>query len=314
MARLLDDLLDVSRISRGKIELRNELVDLKLVVNRTIEAVRPFIEERGHELTISLPPTPLRVQGDLTRLEQVVTNLLNNSAKYTNAGGHITLKLSREAGAAVLSVRDDGIGIAPKMLPKIFDLFVQAERRMDRSQGGVGIGLTLVRRLVELHGGTVEAHSLGLELGSEFVVRLPINHAPSIKPAPDAERNGHVELPRRRILVVDDNQDAANSLAVLLRLIGQEVQTAYTGATALAKAVDFLPSLVLLDIGMPGMDGYQVARHLRCNTTLQRVILVALTGWGQEEDRQRSKEAGFDYHLVKPVDPDTLEEMLATLQ
>jgi PAS domain S-box-containing protein len=315
MARLLDDLMDVSRISRGKIELRREIVDLKHVVSRTIEAVRPLVEERRHELTVSLPPAPVRVKGDLTRLEQVVTNLLHNSAKYTDAGGHITLKVSRNGSEAVLSVQDDGIGIAPEMLPRIFDLFVQAERRVDRSQGGIGIGLTLVRRLVELHGGAIEARSAGLGQGSEFVVRLPVNDEPA--PGGDASHfaagaNGN--LPRRRILVVDDNQDAANSLAVLLRLAGHEVRSAYDGATALALAADFRPALVLLDIGMPEMDGYTVARRLRENAELGPLVLVALTGWGQHEDRRRSKQAGFDHHLVKPVDPAMLVRLLSSLR
>ena len=315
MARLLDDLMDVSRISRGKIELRSEIVDLKLLVNRTIEAVRPFIDERGHELTVSMPPAPLRVKGDLTRLEQVVTNLLNNSAKYTDPGGHITLKVSREDGSVALKVKDNGIGIAPEMLPKIFDLFVQAERRMDRAQGGVGIGLTLVRRLVELHGGTVEARSPGLGQGSEFVVRLPANDENvSSDESSNARDNGHAERPCRRILVVDDNQDAANSLAILLRRAGQEVRSAYNGSTGLRLAADFRPSLVFLDIGMPGMDGYQVAVQLRRDALLPSIVLVALTGWGQEEDRRQSKEAGFDYHLVKPVDPAALEELLMSLR
>jgi len=314
MARLLDDLLDVSRISRGKIELRNEIVDLKALVNRTIEAIRPVVEERAHELTVSLPALPVRVSGDPTRLEQVITNLLNNSAKYTDPGGHITLRLSRDNDQVVLSVRDDGIGITAEMLPKIFDLFVQAERRIDRSQGGVGIGLTLVRRLVELHGGSIEARSSGPGCGSEFIVRLPASELPTrTDETPIEAQNGHVKARAHRILVVDDNQDAANSLGVLLRLSGQEVETAYSGAAALSRAADFRPALVLLDIGMPGMDGYQVARQIRQDPALAPIVLVAVTGWGQDEDRRRSKEAGFDHHFVKPVDPTTVEQLLTTL-
>lgn len=315
MARLLDDLMDVSRISRGKIELRNESVDLKQLVSRTIEAVRPLVEERRHELTVSLPAAPIRVKGDPTRLEQVVTNLLNNSAKYTDHDGHITLRVSRQADTAVLSVGDDGIGIAPEMLPKIFDLFVQAERRVDRSKGGIGIGLTLVRRLVELHGGSVEAHSAGLGKGCEFVVRLPVNDEPfASDESAHSPEHAKASLPLRRILVVDDNQDAANSLAVLLRLTGHDVRSAYDGATALAVAADFRPSMVVLDIGMPGMDGFTVARRLRENAELGPLVLVAVTGWGQQDDRRRSKQAGFDYHLVKPVDPQALVNLLTSIR
>jgi PAS domain S-box-containing protein len=315
MARLLDDLLDVSRISRGRIELRIEAVDVAAVISRTVEAVRPLIEERQHELTVSLPSGPVQVQADPTRLDQVLTNLLNNAAKYTDPGGHVWLTAERDDGEVVLKVRDTGTGIAPDMLPRIFDLFVQAERRLDRSQGGVGIGLTLVKKLVELHGGRVEATSAGLGLGSEFVIRLPAttDHRSGDKDQ-TSEKAGDVELVCRRIMVVDDNQDSADSLAMMLRLAGQDVRAAYDGRSALAQAQDFQPAVVFLDIGMPGMDGYEVARRLRRQAGLESVRLAAITGWGQQEDRRRSKEAGFDFHLVKPVEPKAIEELLAGLR
>jgi PAS domain S-box-containing protein len=312
MARLLDDLLDVSRISRGKIELHNEPVDVKMLVSRTVEAIQPYVEERRHRLTVSLDPEPVCVLGDATRLEQVITNLLNNSVKYTDPGGTIQLSVTRENGRAILKVQDNGIGIAPDMLPKIFDLFVQAERRVNRAQGGVGIGLTLVRRLVELHGGAIEAHSKGLGQGSEFIVHLPALEDPILSEEP-VILDGKLPnaLPRLRVLVVDDNQDAADSLAMLLELIGQDVRAAYDGPTSLVQAEAFRPAMVFLDIGMPGMDGYEVARRMRSHHALGQVVLVALTGWGQDGDRRRSREAGFDRHLVKPVDPATLQEVLA---
>jgi PAS domain S-box-containing protein len=314
MARLLDDLLDMARISRGRIELRKEVVDVAAVVGSTVEAVRPLIEERRHEFTVSLPAGPLRVQADPMRLEQVLTNLLNNAAKYTDPGGHVRLSAEMEGSEVVLRVRDSGIGIAPDMLPRIFDLFVQAERHLDRSQGGVGIGLTLVKRLVELHGGRVEAHSAGPGQGSEFVVRLPAASERGERGEGAAAGSEAPRVPRRRVLVVDDNPDAADSFALLLRLAGQDVRTAYDGPSALARAEEFRPELVFLDIGMPGMDGYELARRLRAHPDLEGVGLVALTGWGQEEDRRRSQEAGFDRHLVKPVEPKMLGELLAGLK
>jgi PAS domain S-box-containing protein len=311
MARLLDDLLDVSRISRGRIELHNELVDVTSLITRTVEAIRSLIEERRHELTVSLPPEPLRVLGDATRLEQVLTNLLNNAAKYTDPGGHIWMSAEREADEVVLRVRDTGIGISADMLPKIFDLFVQAERRLDRSQGGVGIGLTLVHKLVKMHGGSITASSAGPGRGSEFTVRLPILSGEAAgEPARHSDGQDLAELPHRRVLVVDDNQDAADSLALLLRLAGQDAWTAYDGPSALVRAREFRPEVVFLDIGMPGMDGYEVARQLRASPELPGIKLVALTGWGQEEDRRRSAEAGFDRHMVKPVEPEALRKAL----
>jgi PAS domain S-box-containing protein len=315
MARLLDDLLDVSRISRGKIDLRTEAVDLAALARRAAEAARPLVEERRHEITLEVGQAPVWVEADPTRLEQVISNLVNNSTKYTDPGGHIRLAVERDSTEAVVRVRDTGIGIAPDMLPRVFDLFVQAERRLDRSQGGVGIGLTLVRRLVELHGGRVEAHSEGLGKGSEFVVRLPALAAGRATGADGTADGGEVPTPARprRVLVVDDNEDAAESLATLLRLEGQEVRVAFSGAAAIEVAKEFLPQLVFLDIGMPGMDGYEVAHRLMELPQLAGTVLVAQTGWGQDDDRRRSQEAGFAQHLVKPTDPVTLRSLLVSL-
>jgi PAS domain S-box-containing protein len=313
MARLLDDLLDVSRISRGKIQLRTEPVDLAALAAKTAEAARPGFEERRHTLVVSLPPAGAWVSGDATRLEQVVMNLLTNAAKYTDTGGRVTLAVEATGGQAAVRVKDTGIGIAADMLPRVFDLFVQAERRLDRSQGGVGIGLTLVKRLVELHGGSVEAHSAGPGRGSEFVIRLPIALCRPPTEAADHNPNRQSAIGNRqsrRVLVVDDNRDAADSLAVLLRIDGHDVQVAYDGPAALAAAPAFRPDAVLLDLGMPGMDGYEVCRRLRRMPELAEARVVAVTGWGQDADRRRSAEAGFDQHLVKPADPDVVRRLL----
>jgi CheY-like chemotaxis protein/anti-sigma regulatory factor (Ser/Thr protein kinase) len=315
MVRLVDDLLDVSRISRGKIDLRCEPVELAGVVASAVESSRPLIEARRHDLQVDLPAGPVRVRGDLTRLAQVILNLLNNSAKYTPEGGHIRLAVGTEDHQAVVRVRDDGVGIAPELLPKVFDLFTQAERTLDRSQGGLGIGLTLVKKLTDMHGGTVEADSAGSGRGSEFVLRLPLLS----QEADVTERNGHGgALPRcqsaaRRILVVDDNKDAADSLAMLLNVLGNDVRTAGDGRRAVEVAGEYRPDLVFLDIGLPGMDGYAVARRLRALPALGGSVLVAVTGYGSRGDRQRSEEAGFYDHMVKPVEFAALEELLTAL-
>jgi PAS domain S-box-containing protein len=316
MARLLDDLLDVSRISRGKIDLHTGPVDVAALAARTAEAVRPVIEERRHTLTVSVPPAGAWVSGDATRLEQVVTNLLTNAAKYTDPGGRIALGVEANCGEAIVRVTDTGIGIAPDMLPRVFDLFVQAERRLDRSHGGVGIGLTLVRRLVELHGGSVEARSRGPGHGSEFVVRLPLlkkdeggGMRDETRPCLPSSLTPPSCLPKK-VLVVDDNRDAADSLALVLRLDGHEVAVAYDGPAALTAAPAVRPDVVFLDLGMPGMDGYEVCRRLRRMPELATARVVAVTGWGQEADRRRSAEAGFDRHLVKPADPDVVRRVL----
>lgn len=312
MARLLDDLLDVARISRGRIELRPVFVDVAAVIGRSVEAVRPTIERHGHQLSVELPAGRLTVRADPTRLEQVLVNLLNNAAKYTERGGRIAVIAERSDDDAVLRVRDTGVGISSDLLPHVFDLFVQAERP-EGATGGIGIGLTLVKRLVELHGGTVAASSDGPGRGSEFVVRLPAL-APSERALDVAAPGGKpVALPRRRVLVADDNHDAADSLALLLRLANQEVLTAYDGPGALKLAREFRPDAMFLDIGMAGMDGFEVARAMRAHPELRSVLLVAVTGWGLEKDRRRSATAGFDHHVTKPVAFETIENLLLAL-
>jgi signal transduction histidine kinase len=313
MVRLVDDLLDVSRITCGKIELRKEPIELAAVVARAVETARPVIEARNHGLTTDIAPGSLLLQGDLVRLGQVVANLLNNASKYMAPGGRIWLKGGREGDQIVLHVRDAGIGIAPEMLPQVFDLFTQADHPPSLSQGGLGIGLTLVRRLVEMHGGKVEAYSEGLGKGSEFVVRLPA--LPDAHPSTGERKKDAAAgpAPARRVLVVDDNVDSADSLAELLRVWGHEVQAVYDGSQALAAAPGFRPEVALLDIDMPDMSGYELARQLRTRDGLDGTAYVALTGYGQEEDRRRSAAAGFRAHLVKPVDPEALRQLLATL-
>ena len=321
LVRLVDDLLDVSRVMRGKIDLRLERVELATVVARAVETVQSLIEARRHELTVRLPPESLLLHADPVRLTQIVANLLTNAAKYTGAKGRIGLTARREGGEAVLQVEDTGIGIAQDMLAKVFELFFQVDHTVTKSQGGLGIGLTLVKKLVEMHHGLVEARSAGLGQGSEFVVRLPLLAQEPRTAIPSSE--GQVEAfdpPQaptgssdHRLLVVDDNQDAADSLALLLRLRGYEVQVAHDGPEALRLVTAYRPKLVFLDIGMPGMDGHEVARRLRQLPGLENVQLAALTGWGQQEDRRRTAEAGFDHHLVKPVDSAALANLLAGL-
>ncbi len=309
---LVDELLEVSRITTGRIRLHHENVDMRGVVGRAVESAHPLIDQRRHQLTVSLSPEPIWLRADVTRLEEVVVNLLTNAAKYTDEGGRIALTLEREGDEAVLRVRDTGVGIAPELLPRIFDLFTQAERSLDRSQGGLGVGLTVVQKLVEMHRGKVEVYS-ALGQGSEFVVRLPVvqlpDHQPQAAFVEPAQRPAH----SLRVLVVDDNVDQADSVALLLRASGHEVRVAYSGPAALEVAVAYRPDLVLMDIGLPGMDGYEVARHLRQQPGPKDAVLVAVTGYGRESDRQRSEEAGFDYHLVKPVSMPQLEAILASL-
>ena len=312
LTRLVDDLLDVSRINSGKIRLRKEPVALSAVIGSAVETSRPLIESRRHELTVIYPPEAVRLDADPTRLAQVLTNLLNNAAKYTEEGGNIWLTAEKEGREVVVVVRDTGVGIPAAILPKVFDLFTQVDRSLDRSQGGLGIGLTLVRRLVEMHGGSVRAYSPGEGRGSEFVVRLPVLDEACVPAAPEGG-GGEVSPPRRRILVVDDNVDAAESLAMLLRLQGQEVETAHDGQDSLERARAWRPSLILLDIGLPHMDGYEVARRLRREVGLEGATLVALTGYGQEDDRERAGRAGFDHHFVKPLDLAALHALLAAI-
>jgi PAS domain S-box-containing protein len=308
LSRLVDDLLDVSRITRGKITLQMARLDLAGAVARAVETSRPVIDARRHQLTVTLPAAPLWVVGDATRLAQVLANLLTNAAKYTPDGGRIELLIEAKPGEAVLRVRDNGVGIAAELLPQVFDLFTQGDRSLARSEGGLGIGLTMVKSLTEMHRGCVAAFSEGPGRGSEFVVRLPTVAA---GPTDAAEkRPGREAAPRRRVLVVDDNLDAAESLAMLLRLEKHTVHTAHDGPAALLEAEAFRPEVVLLDIGLPRMDGYEVARRLREELGLKAALLVAVTGYGQEEDRRRSEEAGFDAHLTKPADLATVQRLL----
>jgi PAS domain S-box-containing protein len=309
-AHLIDDLLDVSRITQGKIQLRKEVVDVGTVLRHAVEAVRPLLEEREHELLLSLS-TDLRIEADTTRLEQMLVNLLTNAAKYTPSGGRIQLIAGVEGGGFVCRVRDNGVGISPELLPKMFDLFAQADRSLARSEGGLGIGLTLVRSLAELHGGTITAASDGPDKGSEFVLRLPSALSPAA-PGRDLPK-GPEKLPPRglRVLVVDDNEDTAKGMAKLLRLSGHTVQVAQSGPGAIASVREHGPEVVVLDIGLPGMDGYEVAARLRKEEGSKEAVIIAVSGYGEDQARSRSREAGFDHHLVKPVNFETLLTVMA---
>ena len=317
MVRLIDDLLDVSRISQGKIELRREAVSLGAILEQAIEAARPPCEEMEQSLDLTLPADPLWVRGDAARLVQVFGNLLSNACKFTPRGGTIQVLVARDGDHALLHVVDNGIGIATEQLNRIFELFAQVDASLERSQGGLGIGLTLVKRLVEMHEGTIEARSDGHGKGSTFTVRLPLVDAPE-RAAGDGGGGVVVDellvgvAQSRRILVVDDNKDSADSLALLLRLSGHTVEKAFDGGAAVAACAAFLPEVVLLDLGLPVLNGYEAAQRIRAAGGRPRPFLVALTGWGQEEDRRRSRESGFDAHLVKPVDPAELLRLLAT--
>ena len=314
LTRLVDELLDVSRITRGKITLSREPIDVAALITRAVETVHPLMQERAHEFEVELPDSTLKVHGDPVRLTQALGNVLGNAAKYTDRGGRIRLSSTRNGANIEIRVRDNGIGIPADLLPRIFDLFTQLDRSSD-SPSGLGIGLALVRRLVEMHGGSVTARSDGAGLGSEFLISLPLLSGQAA-PASDAVRGaGGRELPARprRILVADDNADALESLATILKLAGHEVFSAPNGAVALEAAAQHLPEVALLDIGMPLMDGYEVARRVRAQPWGKGVALVALTGWGQDADRRRSLEAGFDAHLVKPLDLDKLGQLLAGL-
>jgi signal transduction histidine kinase/ActR/RegA family two-component response regulator len=314
LVRLVDDLLDMSRVTSGKLELRRQWVELRTVIDAAIETSRPAIEQAGHELSVVIPQDPILLDGDSTRLSQVVSNLLNNSAKYTHRGGHVRLSVHREGDMAVIVVADDGIGIPPSMLGKVFEMFIQVDRALEKTNGGLGIGLSLVQGLVEMHGGTIEARSEGEGRGSQFIVRLPARFVAvqDVEQSVLDEKVG--SSGRRRILVTDDNVDSAKSLARLLELLGNDVSTANDGLQAVDLAVTFRPDVVLLDIGMPRLNGYEACRRIREQTWGMNAILIAMTGWGQEEDKQRSEEAGFDYHLVKPVDFKALEKLLASLK
>ncbi len=315
LTRLVDDLLDVSRITQGKVNLRREPVELSAVILGGVETSRALVDVRGHELTVTLPPAPVWIEGDPMRLVQVVGNLLNNAAKFTDDGGHIQIEACEEGGAAVIRVRDNGIGLPADLLPHVFDLFRQADRSLDRAYGGLGIGLTLVRQLVEMHGGRVEARSEGPDRGSEFLVRLPVQVPAAAlgAGAPSADERMPPASIVLRILVVEDNVDSADMLSYLLQLRGHEVRTAGDGPAALDTARAFRPHVVLCDIGLPGMTGHELAERLREQADFARTPLVAISGYGQAEDLQRSRDAGFDLHLTKPVEPAALAALLDSL-
>jgi PAS domain S-box-containing protein len=312
MARLVNDLLDVSRITRGKIELRKQVVNLAEVFEAAIEASKPTIEKWDHHLTVTLPDEGVSIVADPTRLAQVVANLLNNAAKYTDKGGEIILAAHVVDDDVVISVKDNGIGIPVADLNRVFDMFIQMDHTLERSEGGLGIGLTLVRRLVEMHGGDVEAHSEGPGTGSEFIVRLPLGRA--VDAGGVLTSTAVVPTSVRRILIVDDNQDAADSLGMFLRIQGNHVKTAYDGLEAIRVAAEFRPDVVLLDIGLPKLNGYEVARRIRAQEDGYRALLIAVTGWGQEDDRRRSQAAGFDHHITKPIEFEVLQKILVESQ
>jgi len=300
MVRLVDDLLDVNRVMYNRLELRPIDLDIALVIHQAVEMSQPLIDHAGHQLRVVLPAEPLFLHADPVRLTQVFANLLNNSSKYTPPGGQLEISVQREDGQAVVRVKDSGAGIPADQLEQIFNMFNQVDRSPERAQGGLGIGLALVRRLVEMHGGSVRAHSDGPGQGSEFVVRLPaLATAPAVGESLVPEAAAPV---RRRVLVVDDNRDAADALALLLQHNGHETFVAYDGAEAFAAADQYRPDVMLLDIGLPGMNGHDVCRQMRQQPWGKRIRMIALTGWGQEDDRQKSREAGFDGHLVKPVE------------
>jgi PAS domain S-box-containing protein len=327
MATLLDDLLDISRITRGMLTLRIEDVELRGLMEAAVETAQPSISAKRHTLNVEWPSQAVRLNADPLRLTQVIANLLTNAAKYTPAGGQITLRAQREADEVLVSVRDNGIGIAPSMLMKVFEMFSQIDAGHEHAEGGIGIGLALVKGFVELHGGSAEARSAGLNLGSEFLVRLPVNAAlqpaataePAPTPFPDPQSMPAPEpapaaavTPARRVLVADDNRDGAEIMSVLLQQYGYEVSVAHSGTEALTVAAQSAPEIAILDIGMPGMSGYEVARRIRSEAWGKRMMLIALTGWGQEEDKKKAFEAGFDHHLIKPIDPDALEALMAS--
>ena len=312
LVTLIDDLLDVSRITRGMITLQREPILVGAIVARAVETARPMIDAQRHELTLDLPDELITVDGDKTRLVQVLANILHNASKFMDPGGQIHLRVAREASQVVISVSDTGIGISQELIPRIFDLFTQVHSKADRAQGGLGIGLALVRRLTEMHGGTVTARSDGLGAGTEFTVRLPTLATERVGKSQASPARTMPLIESRRILVADDNHDAAESLALQLELGGHEVRSVHDGAEALVVAETFKPHVVVLDLGMPKMDGYETARQIRLRSWGKGATLIALTGWGQPQDRQRTADAGFDAHLVKPVSESQLFEALAS--
>ena len=312
MARLIDDLMDVSRITRGTFELRRERVSLVEVVRLAVETSRPSIDASGHDLVLRLPSESIYLDADVIRLAQVFANLLNNAAKYTGPGGRIAVTAQRDADTVAVTVQDSGIGIPSEQLAQVFEPFTQLDRSLERSRGGLGIGLALAKRLVEMHGGAIEAHSAGSGQGSRFVVRLPLS-AQQTAPQSDASAVPVPARGRNRILVADDNYDSATSLSILLNDAGYDVRTAGDGVQALETAAQFRPDIVLLDIGMPKLNGYEVARHCRRQPWGRNMLLIAVTGWGGADHRQQTTQAGFDHHLTKPVDPAALTRLLASL-
>jgi CheY-like chemotaxis protein len=315
MVRLVDDLLDVSRITTGKLKLRKERVELATVVQSAVDTSRPLIEEQGHKLTITLPAASIVLDADPTRLAQVFSNLLNNAAKYSEQGGHITLSAEPKADEVVVRVTDRGIGIPADHLPRIFQLFAQVETASDRSQGGLGIGLSLVKGLIEMHGGKIEAHSEGPGRGSEFVARLPMISAEPISGSYTAKDDDESASPaaKYRILIVDDNRLSSDSTATALGLMGHELATARDGIEGIERAQSFRPDVILLDIGLPEVNGFETARRIRAQPWGKNIFLIAVTGYGQEEDRRRSLQAGFNYHLVKPLSFSELKDKLSEL-
>ncbi len=313
MTRLIDDLMDLSRISRGKIELQKTRMPLADAVRNAIDTSRPDIEAKRHELIVDMPAEPIHVEGDLTRLTQVFANLLINAAKFTGPGGRIHLSVDQQGGDVVVLVEDTGVGIPPHLLNRVFDMFAQVDRPLARSAGGLGIGLNIVKRLVELHGGSITAESGGHGMGSRFTVRLPV--------MPSSASQAQVRITRlqtpvapRRILIVDDNVDAATSLAEVLRIMGNETQTAFDGVEGVASAEVFKPDAILMDIGMPKMNGYDAARQIRDQSWGRGIVMVACTGWGQREDKRKAIDAGFDLHMTKPIDPTAVEKILGDLK
>jgi CheY-like chemotaxis protein len=316
LVRLVDDLLEVSRITTGKLRLRRERADLRQVALAALEAVEPLMRDRAHRLRVDLPPPGLTIEADPTRLAQVFLNLLNNAAKFTEPGGRIDFSLGVRDGEMIGRVRDNGIGIPPEMIEPVFEMFAQADRSLERTTMGLGVGLSLSRRLMELHGGTIEAHSEGPGRGAEFVVRMPAHtvelSAQGAEPVPRAAppRDGEA---RPHVLLVDDNRDFAHTLGRMLHARGYDVRVEHDGLAGLAAAESFRPAIAFLDIGLPKMNGYDLARRMRASPATEKSVLVAVTGWGQDEDRSRTEAAGFDAHLVKPVDPAALLKLLQSL-
>lgn len=312
MIRLIDDLLDLSRITQGKLNLRKAQIDLADVLGSAVDAIRPFINEAGHTLHTEMPTPPIYLDGDPNRLTQVFANILSNASKYTKRSGSIWLTAKCDGNEAVVSIKDNGLGIPQAMQQEIFDMFTQINRPVELGYTGLGIGLTLVKRIVEMHAGSISVFSEGPDLGSEFTVRLPIIQA---GPGQQRDASGLKVRPshRHRVLVVDDNRDSAQLLGLVLKVLGNDVRLAHDGSEAIEAAKEFLPSVVLMDLGMPRMDGYQAARHIRQQPWGEKIFLVALTGWGQDEDKQRTQEAGFNYHLTKPAEPAEIQQLLNDL-